>query len=330
MKSTASLFFGLVVAAVLTVAALACGLVLGSKPLAFADLQHYFSDGPRIYNDWVIDSRLPRTFAVACCGGALGLSGALMQGLTRNPLADPGLLGVNAGAAAAIVSALWIPFLQNISEFWLALSGSLVVSALICGIGLSSRRGSYGKLVLAGAAVGAALSAYVSAISQLNPILFDYLRFWNSGSFGGVTLQTIGDMLPFAVPAAIVALLLGYHLNLIALGTETVRSLGTRVLPVQLAVLVCAAVLAGSSVAVAGPVAFVGLAAAHIARMWTGNDYRWLLPYSLFIGIVLLVFSDILARIVLSPTEIATGIITALAGAPLLYIVALRSKGANK
>lgn len=331
MKSTATLFCGLMAAALLTLAALACGLVFGSKPLTFGDLQHYlFSDGLPVYNDWVIESRLPRTFAAACCGAALGLSGALMQGLTRNPLADPGLLGVNAGAAAAIVSALLLPFLQNLSEFWLALGGALAVSALICGIGLGSRRGAYGKLVLAGAAISAALSAYVSLLSQLNPALFDYLRFWNSGAFGGVGLASLGQMLAFAGPAAVTALLLGYRLNLIALGTETARSLGTKVLPVQLAVLVCAAVLAGSSVAVAGPVAFVGLAAAHVARMWTGNDYRWLLPYSLFVGACLLVVSDILARIVLAPTEIATGIITALAGAPLLYVVALRLKGASK
>lgn len=331
MKSAATLSCGLAAAVLLTLAALACGLVFGSKPLGFGDLQHYlFSDGLRVYHDWVIDSRVPRTFAAACCGASLGLSGALMQGLTRNPLADPGLLGVNAGAAAAIVSSLLLPSLQNVSEFWLALGGALAVSALICAIGLGSRRGAYGKLVLAGAAIGAALSAYVSSLSQLNPLLFDYLRFWNSGAFAGVTLASLGRMLPFAVPAAVTALLLGHQLNLIALGTETARSLGTRVLPVQLAVLLCAAVLAGASVAVAGPVAFVGLASAHIARMFAGNDFRWLLPYSLCIGACLLVVSDILARVVLAPAEIATGIITALAGAPLLYVAALRLKGASK
>lgn len=327
MKGFGKMSAGLLVAAALSAAAAACGLVFGSKVLGFADLQHFlFSDGRYVYNDWVIAGRIPRTVAAAACGAALGLAGALIQGLTRNPLGDSGLLGINAGASAAIVSSALIPFLRGWSEFWLALCGSGIMSLLICSIGFSGRQGSYAKLVLAGAAIGAALSAYVSAVSQLNPVLFDHLRFWSSGSFSGVALDDVRAMLPFAVPAAIVGVSLGYHLNLIGLGMQTARALGVKILPVQLAVTASAAVLAGAAVAVAGSVGFVGLATAHIVRLWTGNDYRWLLPYSVFVGASLLVFADILARVLIAPAELTSGIVMALSGAPLLYVAALRYK----
>ncbi|UOO82289.1 iron ABC transporter permease [Uruburuella testudinis] len=318
-------FAGLLLMMVLTLLALACGLVFGSKTLTFRDLLHYwFSDGlVQNYADLVVAGRIPRTLAAACCGAALGLSGALMQGLTRNPLGDPGLLGVNAGAAAAIVLSASVPWLAGVSEFWLALAGAFVVALLICSIGLG-RRTSYARLVLAGAAVAAALQAYVSAASQLNPILFDHFRFWGSGSFGAATLPQVYGMLPFFLPASLAAVALGYHLNLIALGSDTAKALGANVLLIQAAVLTAAAVLAGVAVAVAGPITFVGLGAAHIVRMWTGNDYRWLLPYSFFAGAVLLVLSDVVARTVVAPGEVPTGIITALAGAPLLYLAAMR------
>ena len=317
---------GLIVMMGLAALALACGLVFGSKTLSFHDLAHYWlSDGPATdYADLVIAGRIPRTLAAACCGAALGLSGALMQGLTRNPLGDPGLLGVNAGAAAAIVSSASVSWLAGVSEFWLALAGAFAVALLICGIGLSARSTSYARLVLAGAAVAAALQAYVSAASQLNPVLFDHLRFWGSGSFGAATLPQVYGMLPFFVPAALLAMALGYHLNLITLGSDTAKALGANVLLIQAGVLTAAAVLAGAAVAVAGPITFIGLGAAHIVRMWTGNDYRWLLPYSFFAGAALLLFSDVVARTVVAPGEVPTGIITALAGAPLRYVVAVR------
>lgn len=140
---------GLIVMMGLAALALACGLVFGSKTLSFHDLAHYWlSDGPATdYADLVIAGRIPRTLAAACCGAALGLSGALMQGLTRNPLGDPGLLGVNAGAAAAIVSSASVSWLAGVSEFWLALAGAFAVALLICGIGLSARSTSYARLV---------------------------------------------------------------------------------------------------------------------------------------------------------------------------------------
>ncbi|PSJ80749.1 FecCD family ABC transporter permease [Neisseria iguanae] len=331
MNNTVKMAFGLAVAATLSAAAAACGLVFGSKALTFADLQHYlFSDGPYGYNDWVIAGRIPRTLAAASCGAALGLAGALIQGLTRNPLGDSGLLGINAGAAAAIVSSASVPFLNGWSEFWLALCGAGVMAFLICSISLGRRNSSYAKLVLTGTAISAVLSAYVSAVSQLNPVLFDHLRFWSSGSFSGISLDDVRTMLPFAAPAATVGVMLGYHLNLIGLGAETARALGVKIVPIQLAVAATAAVLAGSAVAIAGPVGFVGLATAHITRLWTGNDYRWLLPYSVFTGAVLLVCSDVLARIVLAPSETTSGIIMSLVGAPLLYAVALHHQRAAK
>lgn len=309
------------------------GLMYGSKSLAWHDVLNYLFDFSKqnnqssSYISLVLDNRLPRTLAAFLCGAALGLSGALMQGLTRNPLGDSGLLGINTGASASIVLMAFFPALTAISSYWLAIVGALMTALFVCLLGLGNQE-NHSRLILAGASISACLGAFVNAVSQLNVRTFDYLRFWASGSFGGISLQDIGQFLPFFIPFAILGIVLGKFVNIIALNKNIAQSLGANIVFIQGLVLVSAAVLAASSVAMAGPIGFIGLGAAHLARKWTGNDYRILLPASLLMGAILLLLSDILARVILAPSEIATGIMTAILGAPLLYyMVVSQTKG---
>lgn len=309
------------------------GLMYGSKSLAWHDVLNYLFDFSKqnnqssSYTSLVLDNRLPRTLAAFLCGAALGLSGALMQGLTRNPLGDSGLLGINTGASASIVLMAFFPALTAISSYWLAIVGALITALFVCLLGLGNQE-NHSRLILAGASISACLGAFVNAVSQLNVRTFDYLRFWASGSFGGISLQDIGQFLPFFIPFAILGMILGKFVNIIALNKNIAQSLGANIVFIQGLVLVSAAVLAASSVAMAGPIGFIGLGAAHLARKWTGNDYRILLPASLLMGAILLLLSDILARVILAPSEIATGIMTAILGAPLLYyMVVSQTKG---
>ncbi len=299
------------------------GLAFGSKPLSAADLWAYLTNKPQSYNMLVIDNRIPRTLSALFCGAALGLSGALMQGLTRNPLADTGLLGINAGAAASIATATFFPAV-GLSAFWLAIPGALLTALIVCMLGMSGKQTHYTRLILAGAAIAAVLHAYVGAATQFLPQTFEHLRFWNSGSFAGSTPEEIRKMLYFSLPAAIIGISLGKYVNIIALDKQVAQSLGANLLLTQGTVLLAAAILAASAVALAGPVGFVGLGAAHITRRFSGNDYRFLLPSSLLCGGLLLTSADVLARVVVAPSEVATGIVTTLLGAPLLYITVLR------
>lgn len=299
------------------------GLALGSKTLPLSDIWTYFAGRPESYNMLVIDNRIPRTLSALLCGAALGLSGAMMQGLTRNPLADTGLLGINAGAAASLATGAFFPML-GLSAFWLAVPGALLTALAVCIIGMGGRQSHYTRLILAGAAVAAVLHAYVGAVSQFLPQTFDYLRFWSSGSFAGTSLGQIQQTLYFFIPATLIGIGLGKYVNIIALDKQAAKSLGANLLLIQSMVLLSAAVLAAAAVALAGPVGFVGLGAAHITRRLTGNDYRYLLPCAMLCGSLLLAGADVVSRIIVAPSEVAAGIITSLLGAPLLYVMVIR------
>lgn len=303
---------------------LGLGLAWGSKMLPLRDVWHYFFGQSPEYAQLVLDNRLPRIVAAGLCGAALGLSGALMQGLTRNPLGDSGLLGINTGAAASMALMAFFPVLAQGSVYFLAIGGALLAALLVCLLGMTGDGNNGSRLILAGASLAACLGAFVNMVAQINIQTFDFLRFWASGSFGGINWADIGRFLPFFVPFAILGMILGKFVNIIALDKHIAQSLGANVLLIQAFVLLTSAVLAAAAVALAGPIGFVGLGAAHLARHCVGNDYRFLLPASLLTGAILLLLSDVLARIVLAPSEIATGIMTAILGAPLLYFMILR------
>ncbi|WP_274571209.1 iron ABC transporter permease [Neisseria leonii] len=320
--------FILSVLTVMCLTAFTGGLAWGSKTLGFDDVWIFLTSretgipAARHYTDLVIENRLFRTLGTLLCGAALGTSGALMQGLTRNPLADSGLLGINAGAAALIVSAALVPS-WPINPFWPALTGALAVAAFVSMLGLGKGGDAGGLMILAGMAVSVCLYAYVQMVIQLNPQVFDQYRFWASGSFGGIKAVQLAGVLPFWIAGTVLALFCGRYVNLIALDKQTALSLGANVLLIRAAVLLAAATLSAVSVALAGPIAFIGLGAVHIARRLIGSDYRFLIPAAMLNGAALLCGADILARTVVRPSEIATGIMTALLGASLLYVLVM-------
>ncbi len=277
------------------------------------------------------DLRLPRTALGLSVGAALGLAGALMQSLTRNPLADPGILGVNAGAAAAVVTAIGVWGLTSPSAYiWFALVGAAAASVIVYVLGTRGRASATpARLALAGTAISAALTAFISGMSLVDPDTFDSFRFWAVGSLAGRPLSVLWQTGPFLLAGGLLALSLARPLTVLALGDDTGRALGahlgrTRALGVLAVTLLC-----GAAVAAAGPIGFVGLTVPHVARAIVGPDQRWVLPYSMLLAPILLLLADVVGRILARPGEIEAGIVTAFIGAPVFIMIARRRRLAS-
>ncbi|MGF6269432.1 ABC-type Fe3+-siderophore transport system permease subunit [Lelliottia nimipressuralis] len=313
----------------LLILAVALSLLIGAKPLPASTIVDALSGTcQRADCIIVLDARLPRTLAGLLAGAALGLAGALMQTLTRNPLADPGILGVNAGASFAIVlGAALFGFSSPGEQLLMAFCGALAASLLVAFTG-SQGGGQLSpvRLTLAGVALGAVLEGLSSGIALLNPDVWDQLRFWQAGSLDIRTLQTLKVVtLPVLIAAAI-ALFSSRALNSLSLGTDTATALGSRVARTQLLGLLAITVLCGSATAVVGPIAFIGLMMPHMARWIVGSDHRWLLPVTLLATPTLLLFADILGR-VLVPGELRVSVVSAFIGAPVLIFLVRRQCG---
>ncbi|MFC5288271.1 FecCD family ABC transporter permease [Actinokineospora guangxiensis] len=273
------------------------------------------------------DHRVPRTLIGLTCGLALGVAGALMQALTRNPLADPSLLGVDIGASTAVVAALSLFGVTAIGDYiWFAFGGAAVASVLVYLLGATGRMVTPERMVLAGAAISAALGAVVAAVLLLDPAAFQQFRFWQIGSINGRDLDAVMTVSTFVCAGLGVAALLAAPLNALALGEDTGRALGVRVGQVRVGCVLAITLLCGASVALAGPIAFIGLTVPHIARAITGPDQRWVLPYCAVLAPTLLLMADVLGRLVMSPREIEVGIVTALLGAPVFIALCRRRK----
>ncbi len=272
--------------------------------------------------------RVPRTAVGLTIGASLAVAGAVMQGVTRNPLADPFILGVSSGASFALVTAIYYFQLTQATQYvWFAFLGALVASSLVFLIGSSGRDGPTPvKLALAGVVVSAALSAWTSALLLLDEETFDIVRFWLAGSVINRDMNTFFLMLPFLLGAAVACVFMGHQLNVLSLGEETAQSLGMRTGRTRLICSALVVVITGAAVAIAGPIGFVGLAVPHMVRTFVGADYRWILPASFIYGAIFLVAADIVGRIVTRPAELEVGIVTALVGAPVMVFLA-RQKG---
>ena len=306
---------------------IALSLMLGARPVPFHDVTHaLLSDCSRVDCVIVRDARLPRTLAGLLAGISLGLAGALMQSLTRNPLADPGILGVNAGAGFAVVLGIALSGADSPAA-WLgfAFTGALLASLLVALTGaIGGGRVNPLRLTLAGVALGAVLEGLTSGLSLLNPDIYDHLRFWHSGSLDIRNFAILRTVCPAVVAGSLLALLLARSLNSLSMGGDMATALGTRVMRTQLVGLLAIALLSGAATAAVGPIAFVGLMTPHLARWLLGNDHRWMLPGTLVITPCLLLAADILGRL-LVPGELRVSIVTAILGAPML-IVLVRSK----
>ncbi len=263
--------------------------------------------------------RIPRTIVGLLAGAALGAGGAIMQGLTRNPLADPGILGVNSGAALFVVIGIyWFDNTSLLGYVWFAFVGAAVASVVVYMLGSLGREGATPvKLALAGAALTALLGSITTAILLVDVDTLDQFRFWNVGSLAGRTSTIAANVAPFIGIGLILAIASGPILNGLALGDDVAKSLGQRIGLSRLYGAVCVVLLCGAATAAAGPIAFVGLAVPHVARAITGPDYRWILPYSIVMAPMLLLGADITGRVVARPGEVQVGIITAIIGAPI-------------
>jgi iron complex transport system permease protein len=273
-------------------------------------------------------ARCARTCLALAVGAALGLAGALMQGLTRNPLADPGLLGVNAGASFAMVLAMSTWGVSSLSAFlWCALAGAGVTMAAVHGLAALGRHGATPvKLVIAGAAVGAALSSWTSGVLLTDRQTLESFRYWQVGTVGGRDLSVLATGAPFLLTGLVLALVGARLLDALALGDDVARGLGRHVVRDRLVVGLACTLLAGSATALAGPIAFVGLVVPHAVRALVGPGHRRVLPLSLVGGALLVTAADTVGRVVLPPTEVQVGIMTAVVGVPVFLVLVRRGR----
>lgn len=333
MTRSARLPAGVVVLLGLTALAVAfaLSLAIGSRTISPVAALEAFSavlrdDRTGVFEEGIVAARLDRSLIGLVVGVAVALSGAAMQGLTRNPLADPSILGVNSGAALAVVLGLQFAGISTVGGYlWLALLGGLVTAVLVYAVASVSQGDQSLTMVLTGAAVTAGVTSVIAGVLVSNQGALQEFRFWQVGSVAGRDAGIIADVLPLLAVSLIIVLLSGPVLNAAALGEELERALGQRVLLSRAVVAVGAVGLAASAVALAGPIAFVGLVVPHLVRLATGPDYRRILLGSALIGPVLILLTDTLGRVVTPPTEVQVGIMTAVLGAPVLILMIRRA-----
>jgi iron complex transport system permease protein len=319
----------LVLAVAALVAVALCSLAIGSKAIPLSTVIDSLLH-PSDSQDSVIvtDLRVPRTILGVLVGSALGLAGALMQALTRNPLADPGLLGVNAGASAGVITAIGILGIDGVTGYvWFAFAGAAIAAVAVFLLGTAGRAGATPvRLALAGTAIAAALTAYAYGVALTDQEMLQRFNQWVVGAIGGRETSTIWRVAPFLFAGIVLALALSRSLNALALGDDAARALGAQVGGTRVAGAFAITLLCGAAVAAAGPIVFIGLTIPHIARALVGPDQRWLLPCSALLGPVLLLAADVIGRVVARPAELEVGIVTAFLGAPVFIALVRRRR----
>jgi iron complex transport system permease protein len=303
-------------------------VAFGSRIVGWSDITAAFGGTDETLNQAAVVKRIPRTVLAALVGAALALSGAVMQGVTRNPLADPGILGINMGAMLAIaVGMVTIGLYTATAYIWVAIAGAALSTLFVYAVGSLGRGGATPlKIALAGAATSAALASMVTAVVLPRGDIAENFQSWQVGGVGGASWESIGQVLPFLIGGLVICLLCARALNSLALGDELAAGLGERVALVRGVAALGAVVLCGAATAVAGPIAFVGLIVPHLCRLLVGLDHRWLLPFATLVGAALLTGADVVGRVVNRPDEIEAGIITALIGAPFFIYIVRRQK----
>jgi iron complex transport system permease protein len=276
----------------------------------------------------IADVRVSRTLLGLAVGAALGLVGGLMQGLTRNPLADPGILGINAGASLAMVLAISMFDFSDLRTYvWFGFAGAAVAMVLVHLVAALGRDGATPmKIAIAGAALTAAVTSWTQAVLLTDGQTIEAFRLWSVGTIGGRDTDVLMVGLPFLVAGAALGLASIGSLNALALGDDLARGLGRRLAVDRLVIGVAIVLLAGAATAMAGPIAFVGLVVPHAVRAVVGPDYRRVLPLSMGFGAALVLVADVVGRVVLPPSEVQVGIMTAIVGAPFLLLLIRRGR----
>jgi iron complex transport system permease protein len=319
--------------AVLVVAA-ALSLAVGARALSPAEVWHGLFGAPtsdqrlteiRLIVETV---RVPRTVLAIVAGIALGIGGALIQGFTRNPIADTGLLGVNTGASFAVVSVIAVfGFSDPFQYVWFAFLGAAVAGVVVFGLASIGRgAGNPLTLALAGQGITVFLMAMTTAVALSNQASLNALRFWNAGSVAGVGFDVIWPVTAFIAVGVVLGLTTLPSLNLLNLGDDVARGLGVNIALSRTVGITAITLLAGAATAACGPIAFLGLMVAHVARYLTGPDYRWLVPCAGLLGAVVLLVCDIIGRLVVRPGELDAGVVVALLGAPFFAVLVWRGK----
>lgn len=319
----------LVISIVLLGVCVLASLVFGSRPVRFIDLMDgLFHRDVDSYGANIVRKRISRTVFSLCCGASLGVSGALMQAVTRNPIADPSILGVNTGASLFVVCGIAFFNISTANQYiGLALAGAAITAIFVFGIGSMGRGGATPiKLVLAGVATSAALASLVTAIMIPRSYVMDQFRFWIVGSVGSATWSGIVTFLPFLAIGILIGFITAPALNALALGDDAATGLGVRTGMLRLIAAIGGVLLCGATTALAGPIGFVGLLSTHVMRLILGPDLRFIIPMSALTGAIILILSDVVGRVIGSPGELEVGVVTAFVGAPILIIVAMRSK----
>jgi iron complex transport system permease protein len=321
---------GLLLGLVLLIAAVALSLAVGTRQIPLDQVWSALFTPSGTENDAIVrDLRLPRTLIGIAVGAALGLAGGIMQTLTRNPLADPGLLGVNAGASAAVVTAISVLGITSFAGYlWFALAGAALAAAAVHSLG-GGRHATPVRLALAGTALNAALFGYVNGLQLWDLSTLDAMRHWSVGTLAKRDPSLLLAVLPLLAAGALLALALARPLGAIALGEDHARALGTDVRRTRVLAVVAITLLCGAATAVCGPIGFIGLMIPHAARAVCGPDPRRLLPCCALYAPVLLLLSDVVGRIVAPPSEIEVGTVTAFLGGLMFIHLVRRRKAAR-
>ncbi|AYV70028.1 iron ABC transporter permease [Niallia circulans] len=319
----------LVISIILVGISILASLAFGSRTVGWNEiLDGLFHPEVQSHGANVVRQRIARTVFSLLCGAALGVSGALMQSVTRNPIADPSILGVNTGAALFVVCGISFFHIGTAGQYiWFALVGAILTAIFVFGIGSMGSGGATPlKLVLAGAATSAALSSLVMAIMIPRSNVMDQFRFWQVGSVGAGNWDSISIFIPFLLIGILIALFSAPGLNALALGDEAAKGLGVRTGTLRLVAAFGGVLLCGAATALAGPIGFIGLLATHVIRLIIGPDLRYIIPMSALAGAIILTISDVCGRIIGSPGELEVGVVTAFIGAPILILITMKAK----
>lgn len=320
---------GLIVSIAALLVVCAASVLIGAKGLSWDELIHALTSPTGTATDQIIwDLRVPRTTVGIIVGAALGAAGALIQALTRNPLGDPGILGVSAGASLFVLLGVVVFGAATAAGYmWFAFLGAFVATAAVYLIGVIGTRGvDHVRMTIAGVALGAVLVGISTTITLLNPAAFKLMRGWEAGSFVERGADVYLPVLGFVVVGLVLAIALAHPLNALGLGDDLALALGAGVPATRSLTVLAITLLAGGATAIAGPIGFVGLMVPHVARWIVGPDQRWIIPFSIVLAPTLLLVADIVGRVILAPSEVPVGIVTAFIGAPVLIALVRRAR----
>lgn len=330
LKSTTLKWTGFLIAILTMLLLMVASIVFGYTDTTLQMAIDAFTNNNGSNEHIIIETvRLPRALIASAVGASLAIAGVLMQTLTKNPLASPGIFGINAGAGFAVVAAITLFSVNNMQGFnGLAFLGAAVAAISVYIIGSVGREGlTPMKLTLAGAAISAMFSSFTQGLLVLDEALLDQVLFWLAGSVSGRKLETLISVLPYIGIGWLGAVLISGKMNILAMGEDVAKGLGVNTGFLKIAIGVIVILLAGASVATAGPIGFVGIVIPHLTRSIVGIDHRWVIPFAGVLGAILLLIADIAARYLLMPSEVPVGVMTAIIGTPFFIYIA--RKGFN-